>query len=138
MPRSLPRILNNCHVARGEVQILKQISGSLGSVVAGACCLGFAPFLAGLSAIGAGFLISDLVLIPRFVVFLAITLWGLWASRKRHNRPGPFFLGTGAAIIAFAALWFFGPLAYAGLAALVAASVWDVVLLRQRPQITAA
>ena len=114
--------------------MLKQISGSIGSGVTGACCLGFAPFLAGLSAIGAGFLINDLVLIPLFVVFLGITLWGLWTSRKRHGQPGPFFLGTAAAIIAFAALWFFVPLAYLGLATLIATSVWDIVLLRQRQQ----
>ena len=105
--------------------------------MAGACCLGFAPFLAGLSAIGAGFLINDLVLIPLFVVFLGITLWGLWTSRKRHSHAGPSFLGTAAAIIAFAALWFFVPLSYAGLAALIAASVWDIVLLRQRRQASA-
>jgi len=117
--------------------MLKQISGPIGSVVSGACCLGFAPFLAGLSAIGAGFLINDLVLIPLFAAFLGITLWGLWTSRKRHNHPGPFFLGTAAAIVAFAALWFFAPLAYLGLATLVAASVWDIVLLRQRPQASA-
>ena len=117
--------------------MLKQISGSIGSVVAGACCLGFAPFLAVLSAVGAGFLINDLVLIPVFVVFLGITLWGLWTSRKRHGHVGPFYLGTAAAIIAFAALWFFVPLSYVGLAALISASVWDIVLLRQRQQTTA-
>ncbi|MEE8196827.1 MAG: MerC domain-containing protein [Acidiferrobacterales bacterium] len=117
--------------------MLKQISGSVGSVFAGACCLGFAPFLAGLSAIGAGFLINDLILIPLFVVFLGITLWGLWTSRKKHGHPGPFFLGTAAAVIAFAALWFFVPLSYAGLATLVATSVWDIVLLRQRQKVSA-
>jgi hypothetical protein len=117
--------------------MLKQISGSVGSVFAGACCLGFAPFLAGLSAISAGFLKKDLVLIPLFVVFLGITLWGLGTSRKKHGQPGPFFLGTAAAIIAFAALWLFVPLSYVGLLALVAASVWDIVLLRQRQQASA-
>lgn len=117
--------------------MLKQISGSVGSVFAGACCLGFAPFLAGLSAIGAGFLINDLILIPLFVVFLGITLWGLWTSRKKHGHPGPFFFGTAAALTAFAALWFFVPLSYAGLATLVATSVWDIVLLRQRQKVSA-
>ena len=111
--------------------MIKQCSGSIGSVVAGACCLGFAPFLAGLSLIGAGFLINDLVLIPLFAVFLGITLWGLYSSRKRHKQSGPFILGTAAAIIAFAALWFFAPLAYLGLAALIAASIWDIVPLRK-------
>ena len=114
--------------------MLKQISGSFGSVIAGACCLGFAPFLAGLSAIGAGFLISDTVLVPLFVVFLGISIWGLSGSRAKHQRNGPFFLGLGSAVVAFAALWFSVPLAYAALAALIAATVWDIVVLRQSRQ----
>lgn len=111
--------------------MLKQIIGPTGSAISGACCLGFAPFLAGLSAIGAGFLINDLVLIPLFVLFLGITLWGLRKSQRRHGRNGPFVLGVVASLDAFAALWFLVPLAYAGLAALVAASTWDIVLLHR-------
>jgi mercuric ion transport protein len=111
--------------------MLKQIIGPTGSALSGACCLGFAPFLAGLSAIGAGFLINDLMLIPLFVLFLGITLWGLRRSRRRHGRSGPLVLGVMASLIAFAALWFLVPLAYAGLAALVATSAWDIVLLRR-------
>jgi len=114
--------------------MLKQFSGPTGSVLAGACCLGFAPLLAGLSAIGAGFLINDLILIPIFVVFLGITLWSLYSSRQRHRHSAPFILGAVAAIVAFAALWLLTPLAYLALATLFAASVWDMVLLRQSPQ----
>jgi hypothetical protein len=51
--------------------MLKQIIGPTGSALSGACCLGFAPFLAGLSAIGAGFLINDLMLIPCSCCFSA-------------------------------------------------------------------
>ena len=114
--------------------MFKQIFGSAGSTFAGACCLGFAPFLAGLSAIGAGFLVNDLVLIPLFVIFLGFTLWTLWTSRKRHGQGGPFLLGAAGAVMAFSALWFFLPLSYTGLAAVVAASVWDIVLVRQCQQ----
>ena len=53
--------------------MFKELSGCTGSVVSGACCLGFAPLLAGLSAIGASFLIRDAILIPLFVAFLAYT-----------------------------------------------------------------
>ena len=115
-----------------KLEMMKQTVGSVGSLLAGACCLGFAPFLAGLSAIGAGFLVNDLFLVPLFAVFVGVALWGLWMSRARHGRAGPFMLGAIAAVTAFAALWFSAPLAYAGLAALVAASVWDIVLLRPR------
>lgn len=111
--------------------MLKPIIGPVGSAIAGARRLGFAPFLAGLSAIGAGFLVNDLVPKQLFVVFLGITLWGLRRSRRRHGRAGPFGLGAAAAVTAFAALWFFVPLAYARLVALVAASAWDIVLLRR-------
>ena len=111
--------------------MFKEISGSTGSVVAGACCLGFAPLLAGLSAIGAGFLINDAILIPVFVAFLAYTVWVLWSSRKSHGRAGPFYLGVGAAVVAFAALWFLAPLSYAAMAMLIAASVWNIVAHRQ-------
>ena len=111
--------------------MFKQIGGSLGSVFAGACCLGFTPLLAALSAIGAGFLISDALLIPLFAAFLAFTLWSLWSSGKRHRRRGPFLLGLVCAITAFAALWFFAPLAYTGLVGVMAASVWDVFLLKR-------
>ena len=116
--------------------MLKLFSGPTGSVVAGACCLGFAPFLTVLSAIGAGFLINDLILIPIFVLFLGITLWGLYSSRKRHKHFGPFALGAASAVVAFAALWLSTPLSYVALATLFAASIWDMVLLRQSPQVS--
>ncbi len=111
--------------------MLKETSGTVGSVLSGACCLGYAPLIAGLSAIGAGFLVNDAILIPLFVVFLTYTVWVLWASRKVHGRAGPFYLGAGAAVVAFAALWFLTPLAYAALAALIAANVWNIVAQRQ-------
>lgn len=111
--------------------MLKQIGGTTGSVVSGACCLGFAPLISALTAIGAGFLIRDAILIPLFLVFLGLTLWSLWTSRSRHGRDGPFYLGLGSAVVAFAALWFFIPLAYVALGAFVGASVWDIVALRR-------
>ncbi len=118
--------------------MLKESSGSVGSVLAGACCLGFAPLLAGLSAIGAGFLVNDAILIPLFVAFLAYTVWVLWTSRKVHGRAGPFYLGVGAAVVAFAALWFLPALSYAALAALIAASVWNIIAQRQRRTVAQA
>ena len=111
--------------------MLKQIGGTTGAVFAGACCLGLAPLLAALTAVGAGFLIRDAILVPLFVIFLAFTLWSLWSSRAKHHQPGPFYLGLGSAVVAFAALWFLLPLAYAGLAGFIGASVWDIVALRR-------
>jgi len=115
--------------------MIKQTSGVTGSVLAGACCLGFAPLLAVLTAMGAGFLLRDAILIPLFVFFLGFTLWSLWRSRSRHLQAGPFYLGLASAITAFAALWFFTPLAYAGLAGFVGAAVWDMIAIRSKPEV---
>ena len=62
--------------------------GPIGSIFAALCCLGFAPALAALSAVGLGFLINDLVLIPLLVLFLGTTIWGLHRDRARHKTPG--------------------------------------------------
>jgi len=110
---------------------MRQVGGAIGAALAGACCLGFAPVLAALGAAGAGFLIRDSILVPLFVAVLAFTLWSLWRSRARHGQAGPFWLGLGGAVVGFAALWFSGPLAYVGIAALVAAALWDVMALRR-------
>jgi len=110
--------------------MFKDLGGTIGAVISGACCLGFAPLLALLSAVGAGFLIRDAILIPLFVAFLAFTVWSLWTSRKRHAKSGPFYLGLGSAVVVVPALWIAAPVAYAALAAFVGATIWDIVALR--------
>ncbi len=51
---------------------MRQIISSLGSVVVGACCLGLAPVIAAFTAMGAGFLINDAMLIPLLVFFFGV------------------------------------------------------------------
>jgi len=104
----------------------KQLTGSTGSLFAGLCCLGFAPLLGLLTAIGAGFLINDFILIPLFVLFLGISTWGLKSSSGCHGDKGPFYLGTFSALLAFVTLWFAPVIAYLGLLGLVSASIWDI------------
>ncbi|MBI1194980.1 MAG: MerC family mercury resistance protein [Gammaproteobacteria bacterium] len=111
--------------------MFKQIAGSLGSIFASLCCLGFAPLLAALSAAGLGFAISDAVLIPLLTVFLGITLWGLHGSRRRHGNNAPFYLGAAGAVAALAGVFVFIPIHVIGLLALVGASAWDIVLVRK-------
>ena len=82
------------------IELLKQCASVLGAGFAAACCLGVASALAVLSAVGAGFLINDAILIP-------------------------FWAGLGGLVTAFAGLWVSPALVYAGLAALIAGSVWD-------------
>jgi len=111
--------------------MFKQITGSLGAILASLCCLGFAPLLAALSAAGLGFAISDAVLIPLLVIFLGLTLWGLQGSRARHGNSAPLYLGIGGALAALVGIFVFIPVHVAGLIAVVGASLWDIVLLRK-------
>lgn len=109
---------------------MKSIFGSLGSLFVGACCLGLAPLIAALSALGLGFLIRDVVLIPLLVLMLGFTLWALWSSRKFHHLDAPMYLGLASAVVAFAGLWVYVPLSWVGFIGLVGASIWDLVARR--------
>lgn len=110
---------------------MRQMVGCTGSVVTGACCLGFTPFLTALTAIGADFLIKDAILIPLLVIFLGLAVWNFASSRKQHSISGPLFLGSAAAILAFASLWISTVISYVGFLALIAASIWDFRLVRK-------
>jgi len=111
--------------------MFKQITGSLGSIFASLCCLGFAPLLAALTAAGLGFAISDAILIPLLAVFLGIALWGIKGSRAKHGVSTPLYVGTAGAVGALVGVFVFIPLHVIGLVALVGASLWDIVLLRR-------
>jgi mercuric ion transport protein len=111
--------------------MFKQISGSIGSIIASICCLGFAPALAALSALGLGFLIHDAILIPLLALFLGLTVWGLLASRRRHGINHPFYLGSAGAAAALAGILVFMPVHILGLVSLIVAAVWDIILLRR-------
>lgn len=105
--------------------MLRQGIGGAGSLLAGACCVGFAPVLTGVSALGAGALINDAILFPLLAVFLGTMLWGLVKARGRHGQPQPLYFGIAGALLAFIGPWLFIPLAYAGFLAIIAAVAWD-------------
>jgi len=108
-----------------------KIIGSLGSIFASLCCIGTPALLAFLTSIGAGFLINDVILIPLLVVFLGISIWGIYKSSKSHGRKGSLFLVIVSAIVVFAAIWFSKTLVYIGLLGLILSSVWDIYLKKR-------
>ena len=108
--------------------MVSKIIGSLGSISAALCCIGTPALLAFLASIGAGFLINDKILIPLLVVFLGISIWGIYKSSKSHGRKGSLILVVISAIVVFSAIWFSKPLVYFGLVGLIVASVWDIYL----------
>ncbi len=108
-----------------------------GSLFAALCCLGFPALLAILSAAGLGFLINDAILIPLLVLFLVVTLWGLYLGKRHHGSSAPLYVGMAGSAMTVGSVWFgSGLLAGIGISGLVAASVLNVLLkMRQlRPQ----
>jgi hypothetical protein len=50
--------------------VFSSVLSSLGSAFAALCCAGAPAILGALSAMGLGFLINDLILVPRLALFL--------------------------------------------------------------------
>jgi len=101
--------------------------GLAGSVFATLCCLGLAPLIGLLTAIGAGFLVHDAVLLPFLIVFLIVGAAGLHTSFRRHGSPKALILhvASAAVVVTFTFLVYVQPLVWAGIAGLLAASVWN-------------
>lgn len=55
----------------------KKYTSLIGTVITAACCLGLPVIISALSAIGLGFLIHDVILIPLFMGFIGFNLWML-------------------------------------------------------------
>ena len=113
-------------------EFVKQLASTLGAAVAAACCLGLTAVVSAITAVGAGFLIRDAVLIPLYLALLALSLWLLYRSANAHGVLGPFRLGLAGAVVAFVALWINPVLVYVGLVAIVAANVSDFIRGRRR------
>ena len=104
--------------------------GTGGSIFAALCCLGFPALLSILSAIGLGFVVNDAILIPLLLVFLAVTLAGLYLGTRYHHRPWALLLGAVSSVMTavFSAILPNGVLAGIGIAGLISASLLNVWL----------
>lgn len=113
-------------------EFVKQLASMAGTAFAAACCLGVTAALSALTAVGAGFLINDAILIPLYLLLLALSLWLLYRSARAHGNLFPFWLGVAGAAIAVLGLWINSLLVYAGLMVFVAGSVTDFFRGRAR------
>lgn len=106
--------------------------GIFGAVFAALCCLGIPAVLGIVTAIGAGFLINDAILLPLLVLSLLVTLWGLVSGRRRHHNPTAILVGIlgGVGLFVFSFIHQSRGLALTSIVVLVAASIINVVLLR--------
>jgi mercuric ion transport protein len=112
--------------------LLKQIGSTAAAAFAAACCAGASWALAALTAVGAGFLINDAVLIPLFVALLGLSLWLLLRSARAHAYLKPVYLAGAGAVAALVGLWTSTVVLFAGLGVMVASSLWDYLGARAR------
>jgi mercuric ion transport protein len=107
--------------------------GVAGSFIAAACCLGLPAILSIIAAIGLGFIVNDAVLLPLLIIFLAVTLAGLWFGYRVHRHLMPLTLaGISAALVyVFIFVRTIPALAYLGIAGLIVASVVNVIQRRK-------
>lgn len=104
--------------------------GTAGSIVAALCCLGTPALVAFLAAIGAGFLVNDLILLPLLAFSLGLALWGLGKGRRVHGRSGPEGLGWVGALAITGGIFVGGWLVAIGSTLLVGATIWNVLARR--------
>jgi mercuric ion transport protein len=113
-------------------ELAKQLASTIGAFFAAACCLGVTAIVSAVTAVGAGFLVRDAVLIPLYIALLALSLWLLYRSARARGGLGPFWLGLVGALVALVGLWVGALLVYVGLAALVGANIGDFVRSRRK------
>lgn len=102
-----------------------------GSFIAAACCLGLSAVLSIMGALGLGFLIHDVILLPLLVAFLAMTMIGLWFGYRVHRKTGALVLGGVSAVVLFVSIFVYAPIAYTAVGGLAVASVLNVILRRR-------
>jgi mercuric ion transport protein len=112
--------------------------GVIGSFVAALCCLGVPAVVSIVASIGLGFLINDAILLPLMVLFLLVTLIGLYLGYRAHRCTWPLILGIVSSLVA---LFFVfghtvGVMAYLAMASLALATILNVIARQKsaRPQ----
>ena len=108
--------------------------GLVGAWITALCCLGV-PWLVWLfAAMGVGFLINDRILFPILIIFLLITLVGLYLDFRKHARPAAFLIGVASTLLTFIFLvvHFYPFLVGVGLTGLLAAVVLNMSYKHRR------
>jgi len=111
-------------------------AGVFGAAFAALCCAGTPLIVSALAAIGLSFLRNDAILWPLMFASLAVALWGFSRGRAVHRSAGPLGLAAaGAAALVAGVVFIHGfpakQVIWAGAAALVAATLWNLTLRRR-------
>lgn len=121
---------------------LSQWIGTFTALFAAACCLGLPLALSAATAVGLGFLLNDVYLLPLFVGATILNLWLMYRNGQKHRDFRPFWLAAAGGGLASFALWFtvtaLSPqnwAVYMGLTLFLAGQIWDFVLGRPSHQV---
>ena len=112
--------------------------GSFGSAfTVGLCPICIPAIGAFLSSVGLGFLVTETILYPVLLIFLAITLGGLlWSYKREHGKLGPLVVGVAMGTSLYLGRYvYFGMLAnqilmWAGITGIIGVSLWNLKLRR--------
>lgn len=96
------------------------------------CPACFAAYAGVMSAVGLGFLVNERMLAPLILVFLAIGVFGVAWSTRRHGEPGPLVLTVlgSIAVVVGRLIWSVPIVLYGGIAILLGASLWNLLAKR--------
>jgi SAM-dependent methyltransferase len=124
---------------RAALNFAREMAGAGAAVLAWFVCAGAPALVAGLGAIGAGWLVRHSYMFAAFAAFLGVSVWLLWRTGRPRGELRPFRLALASAVFAVATFWlsvvgifpFMWWWPYLGIAGLVGASAWSCVLARR-------
>ena len=98
------------------------------------CPVCIAAYAGVLSSLGLGFMLNDRVQRPFIVFFLTVMLGSVVLATRQHRRLGPLYvvLPGALAVVAARIVWNVPWVVYAGVALLIAGTVWNLILKRAR------
>jgi mercuric ion transport protein len=109
--------------------------GSIGAAASVAFCPVCYPAIgAVMAAVGLGFVVDEVVLMPLLIGLIALSWFGLfWSYHREHHYLTPLMiaLASGAALLVGRYFWFNQPLMYAGIAGMVGAGIGNLLLRKQ-------
>lgn len=124
---------------QAAMNLSRELGGVVVAMLAWLTCTGVPALLATFGAIGASGLASHAYMFPAFGGFLGLSVWLLWRSGRARSDFRPFLVALPSAVFAIVTTWlsivgiamWAGWLAYAGVAGVVAGSIWSYVLGKQ-------
>jgi len=114
---------------------MRDAAGVFGAVLAALCCAGTPLIVAGLAALGLGFLRNDGILWPAMLLSLGVAVTGFWTGARTHGRWAPLTIGgLGAISLASGVILVHGfpamQMIYGGAMALLIGAAWNAYARR--------